>query len=540
VGASIQTPLDARAWATCLVASQYPDLHAATALVRCLRLGVDLGYQGQRTAAATGENLPSALEHGGAIDADMQKQLALGRRLGPFRTPPYAFFKANPLGVVFKKGKTKPRVVHHLSWPRGADSVNASVRDFTVGLGAFDRAVAALQACGKGAFIAKVDIESAYRCIPVRPEDWPLQGMRWRDVFYMDIVMQFGLASATAIFEWYSSAVEYMVRSLLGIVHVEHYIDDFVVIHPQQGGCNDAVQRMLALFAKLGLPVAPDKIDGPAQLMVFLGVLFDTINMTLSLDADRLHAIEAMLADWAQRKSASREELQSLIGTLGFASKVVRASRIFLRRMIGQLKTIPMHAAASRQYHLSDRFQRDVRWWRTFVRAWNGKSVLPVTQWQADVAGCVELYTDACTAGYGAVHGSAWFAGTWTEAEELAARREERDSMPWKELHVVARAVATWGPTWQGMHVRLQTDCQPVVNAWRSGDSPSEAQAELLRTLLYLSAVNDFVLSVVHIAGVDNVCADLLSRGQIEAFRALPKRHDPLPITPLPLPIHDW
>ena len=90
-------------------------------------------------------------------------------------------------------------------------------------------------------------------------------------------------------------------------------------------------------------------------------MLFDTINMTLSLDADRLHAIEAMLADWAQRKSASREELQSLIGTLGFASKVVRASRIFLRRMIGQLKTIPMHAAASRQYHLSDRFQRDVR-----------------------------------------------------------------------------------------------------------------------------------------------------------------------------------
>jgi hypothetical protein len=32
-----------------------------------------------------------------------------------FDEAPYAFFKANPLGVVFKKAKTKPRVVHHLS-----------------------------------------------------------------------------------------------------------------------------------------------------------------------------------------------------------------------------------------------------------------------------------------------------------------------------------------------------------------------------------------------------------------------------------------
>jgi len=50
--------------------------------------------------------------------------------------------------------------------------------------------------------MSKIDIESAYRCIPVCPNDWPLLGLQWDKNFYFDIVMQFGITSATAIFEW--------------------------------------------------------------------------------------------------------------------------------------------------------------------------------------------------------------------------------------------------------------------------------------------------------------------------------------------------
>jgi hypothetical protein len=101
---------------------------------------------------------------------------------------------------------------------------------------------------------------------------------------------------------------------------------------------------------------------------------------------------------------------------------------------------------------------------------------------------------------------------------------------------VIVRACATWGPSWAGKHVLLHCDCEPAVLAWRKGDSREPAMAELLRALWLVCARHDFLLTVQHIAGADNVCADLLSRGQIQAFLALTPPHFPLPITPLPVP----
>lgn len=540
-GVPILTPLQADAWASQLIASDYPHPEAALTLVSCLRRGVDMGFRGQRTLAAKGRNLQTAFANAAAIDADMAKQLQLGRRLGPYDSMPFPFYKSNPLGVVFKKGGTKPRIIHHLSWPRGGDSVNASVLDFDVKLRAFDQAIELLRSCGRRSYMTKIDIEAAYRNIPVRPEDWPLQAMHWRDKFYVDIVMQFGLASATAIFEWYSSAAEYMAKRLLRVQHLAHYIDDFLLLHASKEGCQQALERILALFRQLGLPISLEKLEEPSMLMVFLGVLFDSINMTLSLEEKRIKAIEEQLREWGTRTTASREELQSLIGVLAFAAKVVRSGRTFLRRMIDQLKSIPSWSNSATQFPLSADFQLDVQWWSEFMRGWNGKALLPpVISWRQGDADCVEVFTDACTTGYGAVCGQQWFSGKWTAEESSSALRSERDSMPWKELHAVVRAVATWAPSWAGKHVMLRCDCEPVVLLWRKSDSTETRMAALLRVLLFVVAKNDFTLSIEHIAGADNIAADLLSRGQVTAFLELRPPHSPLPITPSPIPTQSW
>ena len=95
----------------------------------------------------------------------------------------------------------------------------------------FEKALVAVREIGKGCLMSKIDIESAYRCIPVRPEDWPLLGLQWRDQFYFDIVMQFGITSATAIFEWYSSAARTYRSAHLCTQHLVHYVDDFILFN---------------------------------------------------------------------------------------------------------------------------------------------------------------------------------------------------------------------------------------------------------------------------------------------------------------------
>ena len=48
--------------------------------------------------------------------------------------------------------------------------------------------------------LAKMDIEGAYRIIPVHPEDRGLLGVKWKRALFFDECLPFGLRSAPQIF----------------------------------------------------------------------------------------------------------------------------------------------------------------------------------------------------------------------------------------------------------------------------------------------------------------------------------------------------
>ena len=134
---TVGTPLNALAWAQCLASSNYPDAGAAGVLVLAIRRGMLLSYHGPREGHVVGRNLPSASQNPEAVTSDIDRECAKHRRHGPHAVPPFTFFRANPLGVVFKKGGSKPRLIHNLSWPRGGDSVNKHIDQFEIKLDAF-------------------------------------------------------------------------------------------------------------------------------------------------------------------------------------------------------------------------------------------------------------------------------------------------------------------------------------------------------------------------------------------------------------------
>lgn len=78
-----------------------------------------------------------------------------------------------------------------LSSPEGAsvndgiDGVRCSLKYATV-----DQAAGLMIQLGQGALMATVDIEHAYRQIPVHPDDRWLLGMRFKGATYMNTVLQ--------------------------------------------------------------------------------------------------------------------------------------------------------------------------------------------------------------------------------------------------------------------------------------------------------------------------------------------------------------
>ena len=113
------------------------------------------------------------------------------------------------------------------------EGVNASISGFDTVLSSFDDGEAMVVAAGRGCWLSKLDIKAAYRHIPIHPSDYHLLGFRWRDRFYYDRCLPFGMSSSVWRFEQYSTAIQWMAQHHYGriLMYLVHYIDDYLLVN---------------------------------------------------------------------------------------------------------------------------------------------------------------------------------------------------------------------------------------------------------------------------------------------------------------------
>ena len=168
-------------------------------------------------------------------------------------------------------------------------------------VGWVDEVASAILELGQGTQLAKLDIQSAYHIIPVHPADRWLLGMEWSGMVYIDTVLPFGLRSAPKVFNAVADALEWIMRKQ-GIVHILHYLDDFLFLDKTQGGEYDILHLALHVCKELGVPVAPEKVKGPVTVLDFLGIILDAVKMELRLPSEKLFQLRSMLKRWLYRK----------------------------------------------------------------------------------------------------------------------------------------------------------------------------------------------------------------------------------------------
>ena len=141
----------------------------------------------------------------------------------------------------------------------------------------------------------------------------------------------FGLRSSPMLF----LAVVDALQELRGASFVEHYIDDFVTMGKAgTRECADNIRIMHETYEETGVPVEEEKSDGPTSKLQFLGIELNTIAMELRLPPEKLANLLKLLQDWRGKKSCTKRDLLSIIGSLSHAAKVIRSGRAFLRRLI--------------------------------------------------------------------------------------------------------------------------------------------------------------------------------------------------------------
>ena len=89
---------------------------------------------------------------------------------------------------------------------------------------------------------------------------------------------------------------------------------------------------------QMARPSSPfENCEGPATVLVILGIEFDSIKQAARLPADKLLALQGLISSWLPRRWCNRRKLESLFGHLHYAANVVWPGRAFLHCMIDLL-----------------------------------------------------------------------------------------------------------------------------------------------------------------------------------------------------------
>ena len=448
----------------------------------------------------------------------IKAEIAAGRVAGPYANRPIPTLRVSPLGLVPKKEPNKFRLIHHLSYPPGN-----SLNDFidpklcSVQYTNFDEAVHMIQDLGQGCLLAKSDIMSAFRLLPVSVNSFDQLGFMFDDEYYVDKAMPFGCSISCHTWELFATFLEFCVARQSQYGSLLHYLDDFLF-----GGCKGTnhcaciLSVFMTKMKSLGVPVASEKTEGPTTKLSFLGLELDSSEMTIRIPKAKIEEICQKILDMLSRKKCTLRQMQSLIGSLNFACRAVVPGRLFCRRLINAIcgLTKPNH-----HLNITVSMKEDLKLWLKFFEDFNGISVFHDRYWVSNED--VQLFTDS--AGGSELGFGAYFAGKWTCAHwpQSWIERDIVKDITVLEMFPLLVCLHLWGSELRNKKIVFRTDNLSSVHIVNSMTSKNEKVMIILRAITLLCLRLNIAFKSLHVSGSFNQLADSLSRFNLQKFQEL-------------------
>ena len=304
------------------------------------------------------------------------------------------------------------------------------------------------------------------------------------------------------------------------------YLDDFFGLgFDTKAEADTAYQIFVDTAAELGLQLQyeDDKTVPPTQKTDFLGVIFCSRTLSLSLSPDRISKMLDDLLEIQASDTISVLHLQKTIGVLMFACVVFSLCRPFLRQMLNVLKAAGPSPPKRRLLAITAAARDDFEMWKRIltVLKLNSRPVSGLPTHARTIK--AELYTDASFEGGGYFFGGLWRMWRWPA--DMRARigdfagLSDDDGIFICELEALAllQAIRDIIGICAGGNVMRRLVChidnEPVVSMLTKHSSRSSACTPILRELTGMLLAHSLELFPVWIATADNDCADLLSAG---------------------------
>lgn len=371
-------------------------------------------------------------------------------------------------------------------------------------------------------------MEDAYYRVPIHPDDYKYNGLKWLQKYWVFTSLQMGLSSSCNLYTEFADAIEWIIinrnREIAiknDIQVLRHYLDDFFAACKSKKDALKLFHDLINILKQLGIPTREDKCFPPCNIQKILGFVYNTLSQTISLPNDKRIEYLASVDKHILNEKSDKKSLEQLRGRLGNIAQIRFPGKAFVRRF-----DVLIHLP-DLQYNepitLSEFIIHDLKWWRWILKNPTHLEVPFDSILKDPDEADYKLYTDAAsTLGIGGHMGQFGFKLSWkdTKLETTRVIRGKNSKGEWTtditclELLGPVIACELWAEKLRGKSVTIYND-NPGAAAAIAAKAPKLYRMDLLFLTVHLCKLAikyNFKFWGVHIYDENMDLADGLSR----------------------------
>ena len=356
----------------------------------------------------------------------------------------------------------------------------------------------------QGDWAISLDLKDAYFHIKVFKNHRKYLRFSVQGQVYQFKALCFGPTSSPRVFTKVVSVVAAHLRKQN--IRLAVYLDDWMCVNQFQQKLVIDREIMLNLLVRLGFLINHEKSSLiPNQTITYLGAVFKFDQGLVLPTQDRIQSLFLSVQKVMNGMVTVRHYME-VLGKMASCLELIPNARLFMRPV--QLHLLrnwtPSKMSLDFQIQCTPNLKVHLKWWLSLANIMQGRSL---KQNQTSVT----ITTDASKSGWGGHMNNLTAQGLWTEEQKLLHINN-------LELEAVFLTVKKFQKFLKNKLVLIRSDNVTVVQYInKQGGTRSLQLCQRTWDLWMFALENKIYLKAAHIAGVNNVLADQLSRIKIQA-----------------------
>ena len=361
-----------------------------------------------------------------------------------------------------------------------------------------------VRAVDPGDWMASIDLKDAYLHVPIRKSHHKYLRFAFEGVSYQCKVLMFGLK--TGPFVWTKILAPILAMIHRWGIYISPYLDDLILKNSDKSALVEQLPISLQTLINAGFIVNLQKSElQPCQDLVYIGGRLRTDLGLVTLPHDRMEAFLRSLSKFKVGSTQTAGFFQHILGMIAAMLDVVPYARLRMRPLQVHLKRHWNQAAQpqSTRIPVTERLTPCLQWWSSQDHLLAGLPLCPPKP-------NVTITSDASKKGWGAFlleHAVQGLWGPWEKAFHIN----------FLELKAIWLGLKAFQDNVEGKVVLCRCDNTTAcayIN--KMGGTKSQVLTSLLTRIMEWCIERNIHLQAVHLPGVKNVLADMLSRTETD------------------------